>query len=142
MELGEEDHDQVLGRIDEERRRRGTATVILARRPDNLGRSQIVRLLYGARVSLSVGVGAAFINLTIGLVLGLAAGYSQGWLDDVVQFVINTLISASAADGINRAYQGTPVDFLPTNTFEQVAGCKQSTPQASDGSCPAQVTCP
>jgi peptide/nickel transport system permease protein len=60
---------------------------------DNLGRSQIVRLLYGARVSLSVGVGAAFINLTIGLVLGLAAGYSQGWLDDVVQFVINTLLS-------------------------------------------------
>ena len=60
---------------------------------DRLGRDVWARLLYGARVSLSVGVGAAFINLTIGLVLGLAAGYSQGWLDDVVQFVINTLLS-------------------------------------------------
>src|SRR6266851_1125770 len=60
---------------------------------DDLGRSQIVRLLYGARVSLSVGMGAAFINLTIGLVLGLMAGYARGWIDDVVQFVVSTLLS-------------------------------------------------
>ena len=60
---------------------------------DDLGRSQIVRLLYGARVSLAVGFGAAFINLTIGLALGMAAGYSRGWFDDVVQFVISTLNS-------------------------------------------------
>src|SRR5438105_11858727 len=43
---------------------------------DDLGRSEIVRLLYGARVSLSVGIGAAIINLTIGLLLGLSAGYA------------------------------------------------------------------
>jgi peptide/nickel transport system permease protein len=60
---------------------------------DDLGRSQIVRLLYGARVSLSVGFGAAAVNLTIGLVLGLLAGYTGGWLDDLVQFVIGTLLS-------------------------------------------------
>jgi peptide/nickel transport system permease protein len=60
---------------------------------DNLGRSQIVRLLYGGRVSLAVGVGAALINLSVGLLLGLTAGYARGWLDDVIQFVINTLLS-------------------------------------------------
>jgi len=60
---------------------------------DNLGRSEIVRLLYGARVSLAVGSGAALINLTIGLALGLLAGYSRGWADDLVQFVVNTLLS-------------------------------------------------
>jgi peptide/nickel transport system permease protein len=60
---------------------------------DSLGRSQVVRLLYGARVSLAVGFGAAVINLTIGLVLGLVAGYSGGWLDDAIQFVIGTLLS-------------------------------------------------
>jgi peptide/nickel transport system permease protein len=60
---------------------------------DNLGRSEVVRLLYGARVSLAVGTGAALINLTIGLTLGLLAGYSRGWADDVVQFVVNTLLS-------------------------------------------------
>lgn len=60
---------------------------------DDIGRSQIVRLLYGARVSLSVGVGAAAINLTIGLALGLSAGFSRGWFDDVVQFIVSTLNS-------------------------------------------------
>jgi peptide/nickel transport system permease protein len=60
---------------------------------DSLGRSQIVRLLYGGRVSLSVGIGAALINLTIGSALGLTAGYARGWYDDLVQFVINTLVS-------------------------------------------------
>ncbi len=60
---------------------------------DDIGRSQIVRLLYGARVSLAVGIGAAIINLTIGLTLGLAAGFLRGWFDDLVQFVISTLNS-------------------------------------------------
>jgi peptide/nickel transport system permease protein len=58
---------------------------------DNLGRSQVVRLLYGARVSLAVGFCAALINLSIGLTLGLAAGYLRGAVDDVVQFVVTTL---------------------------------------------------
>jgi ABC-type dipeptide/oligopeptide/nickel transport system permease subunit len=60
---------------------------------DDLGRSQIVRLLYGARVSLAVGFGAACINLSLGLLLGLTAGFVQGWFDDLVQFVIGTLNS-------------------------------------------------
>jgi ABC-type dipeptide/oligopeptide/nickel transport system permease subunit len=60
---------------------------------DELGRSQVVRLLYGARVSLAVGFGAATINLTIGLALGLAAGYWRGWFDDLVQFAVSTLNS-------------------------------------------------
>lgn len=60
---------------------------------DELGRSQVVRLLYGARVSLAVGFGAAFINLTMGIALGLAAGYFRGWFDDLMQFIITTLNS-------------------------------------------------
>ena len=60
---------------------------------DDLGRSQVVRLLYGARVSLAVGFGAAIINLTIGLSLGLAAGYLRGWFDDFIQFAVSTLNS-------------------------------------------------
>jgi len=63
---------------------------------DDLGRSVVVRMLYGARVSLSVGIGAAIINLSIGLVIGLTAGYQRGWFDDVVQFVISTLNSIPA----------------------------------------------
>jgi len=68
-----------------------TATPAFWLGSDDLGRSQVVRLLYGARISLSVGFGAALINLTIGLALGLAAGYFRGWFDDLVQFVVSTL---------------------------------------------------
>jgi peptide/nickel transport system permease protein len=60
---------------------------------DELGRSQVVRLLYGARISLAVGFAGALINLSLGVTLGLAAGYFRGWFDDAVQFVISTLES-------------------------------------------------
>jgi peptide/nickel transport system permease protein len=60
---------------------------------DDLGRSQIVRLLYGGRVSLSVGFVAALVNLTIGIVIGLAAGYFRGWVDDLITWFITTLQS-------------------------------------------------
>ena len=60
---------------------------------DDLGRSQVVRLLYGGRVSLSVGFVAALVNLTIGIVIGLTAGYFRGWVDDLITWFITTLQS-------------------------------------------------
>ena len=60
---------------------------------DEVGRSQVVRLLYGGQVSLFVGFMAAFIQLTIGVVLGLAAGYFRGRVDDVITWFITTLNS-------------------------------------------------
>lgn len=58
---------------------------------DNIGRSEIVRLLYGARVSLFIGVFAALVQFTLGLVVGVSAGYFKGWWDDVVVWMISTL---------------------------------------------------
>jgi peptide/nickel transport system permease protein len=63
---------------------------------DEIGRSQIVRLLYGARVSLAVGLAGACINVGVGITLGLIGGYVRGWVDDVLQFVIATLNSVPA----------------------------------------------
>ena len=60
---------------------------------DEIGRSQVVRLLYGGRVSLSVGFVAAFVNLTLGVVLGLSAGYFRGWIDDIYTWFVTTLQS-------------------------------------------------
>jgi ABC-type dipeptide/oligopeptide/nickel transport system permease subunit len=51
---------------------------------DSLGRDMLSRLIYGARVSLSVGVFAQAIILGIGLPLGLLAGYRGGWLDNAI----------------------------------------------------------
>jgi peptide/nickel transport system permease protein len=51
---------------------------------DALGRDVFSRLLYGARVSLTVGFAAITVGGTIGIVAGLLAGYFGGWVDDVV----------------------------------------------------------
>jgi peptide/nickel transport system permease protein len=51
---------------------------------DQLGRDMASRLIYGARVSLLVGVSASLIAGTLGVLLGLVAGYFGGRTDDVI----------------------------------------------------------
>jgi peptide/nickel transport system permease protein len=46
-----------------------------------LGRDEFLRVLYGAQVSLEVGIGATFISITLGLLLGAMAGFFRGWVD-------------------------------------------------------------
>jgi peptide/nickel transport system permease protein len=60
---------------------------------DQLGRSQVVRLLYGGRVSLFIGVFAAVVSMVVGVGLGVSAGYYRGWWDDVVVWLVSTLNS-------------------------------------------------
>jgi peptide/nickel transport system permease protein len=60
---------------------------------DEIGRSQVVRLLYGGRVSLTVGFLAGFVTMTIGVAVGLTAGYLRGRVDDVITWLITTLNS-------------------------------------------------
>ncbi|WP_343712403.1 ABC transporter permease [Inquilinus sp.] len=50
---------------------------------DSLGRDVFSRLIYGARVSLVVGLAAVAISGTIGLLVGLLSGYFGGWVDDL-----------------------------------------------------------
>jgi peptide/nickel transport system permease protein len=60
---------------------------------DDFGRDQLARLLFGARVSLSVGFLAAAINLTLGVGLGMVAALYGGRVDDVISWLINTVRS-------------------------------------------------
>ena len=60
---------------------------------DEIGRSQVVRLLYAGRVSLAVGFVGAALSFSIGVVLGLAAGYFRGWVDDIFTWFVQTIQS-------------------------------------------------
>ncbi|MEV0804510.1 ABC transporter permease [Kribbella sp. NPDC050281] len=60
---------------------------------DDLGRDILVRIAYGARVSLLVGVIATAITVAIGVVLGLAAGFLGGVVDTVLARLIDVVLS-------------------------------------------------
>jgi peptide/nickel transport system permease protein len=55
---------------------------------DEYGRDQLTRLLFGARVSISLGFIVAAISVSLGTAIGLLAGYFGGWVDDLVNALI------------------------------------------------------
>jgi len=60
---------------------------------DRLGRDMLSRILYGARISLTVGLIGIFISFFLGIVLGGLSGYYGGWIDSVVQRLIEIIRS-------------------------------------------------
>jgi len=60
---------------------------------DTLGRDLLVRLLYGGRISLGVGLAATFVALTIGVVYGAVAGFFGGKLDAVLMRIVDIMYS-------------------------------------------------
>ena len=60
---------------------------------DEFGRDVLSRMLYGARLSLLMGLGATFVSLLIGVPLGLTAGYKGGGIDEAIMRAIDLVIS-------------------------------------------------
>jgi peptide/nickel transport system permease protein len=92
---------------------------------DNLGRDMFLRILYGAQVSLEVGVFATLGSVFIGVVMGLIAGYFRGWIDTVISQMINIVmvfpyllfiiaLQIVAGNKLNSITLG----FLPNGVFE------------------------
>jgi peptide/nickel transport system permease protein len=60
---------------------------------DQLGRDVASRVIYGARVSLSVALLSTALSVTIGTLVGVLAGYFRGWVDAVVSRVLDVMLA-------------------------------------------------
>jgi peptide/nickel transport system permease protein len=60
---------------------------------DELGRDQLSRIIYGARVSLQVGAVSVVLALAAGLLVGVLAGFYRGWLDDWLMRVVDIVFA-------------------------------------------------
>ena len=60
---------------------------------DNLGRDIFIRVLYGARISLAIGIVASLLNLFIGVIYGGIAGFLGGKIDRIMMNIVDILYS-------------------------------------------------
>jgi len=91
---------------------------------DELGRDLLSRLMWGGRVSLTVGFSAVLVAMAAGVVIGLIAGYFGGWLDPLIMRLIDILMAfpslllaiavvASLGPGLSNAMLAVSIVGIP-----------------------------
>jgi peptide/nickel transport system permease protein len=85
---------------------------------DQYGRDILSRLIFGARISLTIGLISVGIAATIGVTIGLLAGYYGGWVDALLMYVINVML---AVPGILLALAIVTIRGKPSLTNLMIA---------------------
>ncbi|MBI1281837.1 MAG: ABC transporter permease subunit [Anaerolineaceae bacterium] len=84
---------------------------------DAVGRDVLSRMVYGTRVSMTIGLVSVAISLLLGIFLGGISGYFGGWIDDIIQRVIDFLRSLPTIPlwlGLAAAF---PITWGPLQTY-------------------------
>jgi peptide/nickel transport system permease protein len=84
---------------------------------DSLARDLFSRVIYGARISLSIGLVGIFLTFVIGLLVGGVSGYYGGLVDAIVQRVIDLLRSIPTLPLWMSLAAALPRDWPPTRTY-------------------------
>jgi peptide/nickel transport system permease protein len=78
---------------------------------DRLGRDMFSRIVYGARISLSIGMVSVFLSLVLGIIFGGMSGYYGGQIDNVIQRVIEFIRSIPSIPLWMGLSAALPVDW-------------------------------
>ncbi len=114
---------------------------------DTQGRDEMVRLLYGGRNSLQIGVFATIITIVVGTLLALLSGYFRGWVDSVISRVLDILWStpvillgvalgvATALGGLNLGLFKLSGDSLFLRRSSSASSASSTSPARSAAWC-------
>jgi peptide/nickel transport system permease protein len=84
---------------------------------DNLGRDLLTRIIYSARISLTVGLAGVFISLTIGILMGGLSGLMGGLVDNLIQRLIELLLSIPTIPIWLALAAVVPLDWSPLRVY-------------------------
>jgi peptide/nickel transport system permease protein len=84
---------------------------------DRLGRDVLSRTIYGARISMSIGLVGVFFSLVLGILLGGISGYFGGWVDMLIQRLIEFLSAMPAIPLWMALAAAVPLDWDPLAVY-------------------------
>jgi peptide/nickel transport system permease protein len=84
---------------------------------DRIGHDVLSRIIYGARISMSIGLVGVIVSLSLGILLGGISGYYGGWLDAIIQRVIEFIRSIPTIPLWMGLAAALPVDWPPLRLY-------------------------
>lgn len=84
---------------------------------DRAGQDLLSRIIYGSQISLSIGLAGVAISLVLGLILGGISGYFGGWVDNIIQRLIELVMSVPTLPLWLGLAAAIPPQWSPQRTY-------------------------